>query len=103
MACLIFGIIGAPLGIRRSRSGRSAGIVVALAVFLIYYVLLAGGRNLAEAGTLTPVLAYWLPNGIMALAAVTLAVLKSREISLSPGNRIRGMMRRLVPPKRRIP
>jgi lipopolysaccharide export system permease protein len=31
VACLIFGIIGAPLGIRRSRSGRSSGIAIALA------------------------------------------------------------------------
>jgi lipopolysaccharide export LptBFGC system permease protein LptF len=32
-ACLLFGLIGAPLGIRRTRSGKSAGIAIALLCF----------------------------------------------------------------------
>lgn len=103
VACIIFGIIGAPLGIRRSRSGKSAGFVVALVVFLIYYVLLAGGRNLAEAGTVSFVAAYWLPNAIMALAALLLAFLKGREISFSLAALVRRIIRPAFSRRKRIP
>lgn len=81
-ACLVFGLIGAPLGIRQSRSGRSAGVAIALIVFLVYYILLAGGRNLAETGTLTPAAAYWIPNALMTVAALALVYLKGRDFSV---------------------
>ncbi len=82
-ACLIFGLIGAPLGIRKSRSGKSAGIAIALLVFLIYYVFLAIGMNLSKTGQLAPVLAYWIPNLVMALLSIVFLVKKGREIDFS--------------------
>jgi lipopolysaccharide export system permease protein len=81
-ACLIFGLIGAPLGIRRSRSGKSAGIAIAFMVFLVYYILLAGATNLAETGTVRPLLAFWIPNGLMAVASVFFVIKKGRDINL---------------------
>lgn len=79
-ACLILGLIGAPLGIRRSRSGKSAGVAIALLVFLIYYIILGSATNLAETGMLRPVLAYWVPNCMMAAAAVLFVAIKGQEI-----------------------
>lgn len=82
-ACLIFGLIGAPLGIRKSRSGKSAGIAIALLVFLIYYIVLAIGMNLSKTGQLAPALAYWIPNLIMALLSIVFLFKKGREIDFS--------------------
>jgi lipopolysaccharide export system permease protein len=82
-ACLIFGLIGAPLGIRKSRSGKSAGIAIALLVFLIYYVFLAIGMNLSKTGQLAPALAYWIPNLVMALLSIVFLIKKGREIDFS--------------------
>lgn len=79
-ACLLFGLIGAPLGIRRSRSGKSAGVAIALLVFLVYYILLATGTNLSNTGKLSPVIAYWMPNVLMTLGAVILVFTKGQEI-----------------------
>ncbi|HUJ17994.1 MAG TPA: LPS export ABC transporter permease LptF [Nitrospirota bacterium] len=79
-ACVLFGLIGAPLGIRRSRSGKSAGIVVALLVFLVYYILLASGTNLANTGRLSPAVAYWMPNALMTIAGGLLVFKKGREL-----------------------
>ena len=79
-ACLIFGLIGAPLGIRRARSGKSAGIAIALLVFLLYYIVLATGMNLSETGKLPPVLAYWIPNFFMAFLAAMFVIKKEKEI-----------------------
>ncbi len=78
-ACLLFGLIGAPLGIRRTRSGKSAGIAIALLVFLIYYILLATGTNLSNTGKLSPVIAYWLPNVLLTMGAVVLVIKKGQE------------------------
>jgi len=78
-ACLLFGLIGAPLGIRRSRSGKSAGISMALLVFLVYYMVLAAGTNLSNTGKLSPVIAYWLPNVLMTGAAGMLIYKKGHE------------------------
>jgi lipopolysaccharide export system permease protein len=79
--CLIFGLIGAPLGIRRSRSGKSAGIAVAFMVFLVYYIVLAGATNLAETGTVKPLFAYWIPNVLMAVASALFVIKKGREVN----------------------
>ncbi|HSQ78919.1 MAG TPA: LptF/LptG family permease, partial [Nitrospirota bacterium] len=78
-ACLLFGLIGAPLGIRRSRSGKSAGIIMALLVFLVYYMVLAAGTNLSDTGKLSPAVAYWLPNVLMTAAAGVLVYKKGHE------------------------
>ena len=79
-ACILFGLIGAPLGIRRSRSGKSAGVSVALLVFLIYYMFLAAGTNLSDTGKLSPAIAYWLPNVLMTVAAGMLVYKKGHEV-----------------------
>jgi len=87
-ACLVFGIIGAPLGIRRSRSGKSAGIAIALLVFLIYYIIVGGATNLAETGIFPPLLAFWLPNIVIALASLLFVFKKGHEVSLGLGHAI---------------
>jgi lipopolysaccharide export system permease protein len=87
-ACLILGLIGAPLGIRRTRSGKSAGIAVAIAVFLIYYVILGTATNLAENGKIRPLTAYWAPNFAMFAASLLFVVFRARELNFMVGSRI---------------
>jgi len=71
--CLILGIIGLPLGLMRRAKGRSWGIALSIAVFMIYYILLFVSDSLGETGKLNPVLAMWIPN--MVLGATTLILL----------------------------
>ena len=87
-ACIILGLIGVPLGIRRSRSGKSAGVAIALMVFLVYYIIFGTATNLAATGTFRPALAYWIPNCVMALAAGIFVFIKGREVDFMIGNRI---------------
>jgi lipopolysaccharide export system permease protein len=87
-ACLIFGLIGAPLGIRKNRSGKSAGIAIALLVFLIYYMILGSAANLAQTGTTSPLLAFWVPNILMAMFAWVFVVKKANDVNLMIWNRI---------------
>ncbi|HEX9020469.1 MAG TPA: LPS export ABC transporter permease LptF [Nitrospirota bacterium] len=87
-ACLILGLLGAPLGIRKSRSGKSAGVAVAVAVFLGYYIILGAATNLAETGTLRPGLAYWIPNGLLMAAAAVFVIKKGHEINFMIGSSV---------------
>jgi len=87
-ACLLFGLIGAPLGIRKSRSGKSAGIGLALLVFLVYYMVLAAGTNLSDTGKLSPAVAYWLPNVLMTIAALGLVIKKGQEYDFGIASRL---------------
>lgn len=93
-ACLLFGIMGAPLGIRRSRSAKSVGITIALGVFLAYYVLLGAGKSLAEAGALSPAAAYWIPNALMAVAAALMTFIRGHEIDMGIMHMVIALFRR---------
>ncbi len=87
-ACLVFGLVGAPLGIRRSRTGKSSGILIAIAVFLGYYIVMGSSKNMAEAGVVSPAVAYWVPEAIITFAAIAVIYKKGREIDFGITNRI---------------
>jgi lipopolysaccharide export system permease protein len=95
-ACLVFGLIGAPLGIRKSRTGRSAGIAVSILVILVYYLILGTAARLADSGAVSPATATWVPNGLITVAAVALVVKKGNEIYFGIGPRISALVRRLA-------
>ena len=61
-SCLVFGLVGAPLGLRSPRSGKLSGLVWALPIMLGYYVLFNSMSSLATGGSVSPLLAAWLPN-----------------------------------------
>jgi lipopolysaccharide export system permease protein len=61
-SCLIFGLVGAPLGMRSPRSGKVSGAVWALPIMLGYYVIYMTMSNAAQGGGVPPILAAWLPN-----------------------------------------
>ncbi len=73
-ACLVFGLIGLPLGIVNRRGGRAAGFTVSIGIVLLYYALLATGEARAIEGRMSPGLAMWLPNLLLlAFGAYALA------------------------------
>ncbi|MEO8585101.1 MAG: LptF/LptG family permease [Acidobacteriota bacterium] len=73
-ACLVFGLIGLPLGIVNRRGGRAAGFAVSIGIVLLYYALLAIGEARAIEGRMSPGLAMWLPNVLLlAFGAYALA------------------------------
>ncbi len=77
-ACLLFGLVGAPLGIKSSRSGKSGGFVLALLIIIIYYIGLISGQNLGKGGQIPPLIAVWIPN-IMILALASYMMYKVQK------------------------
>ncbi|MBE0617615.1 MAG: LptF/LptG family permease, partial [Proteobacteria bacterium] len=81
-SCLVFGLLGASLGLHHSRAGRSRGVTLCLVVLLAYYALLTAGRTLGRGGALPPELAMWLPNLLLGGLAVYAFLRKNREAPL---------------------
>jgi hypothetical protein len=64
VACVVFVLIGAPLGMRVRRAGPGVAFV-SVGFFLFYYLCLVGGEELANRLLLPPWLAMWLPNLVL--------------------------------------
>jgi lipopolysaccharide export system permease protein len=63
IACIVFALIGAPLGIIARRGGIGPGTVYSLGFFAIYWVCLIGGENLAvQRLAIPPALSMWACN-----------------------------------------
>jgi lipopolysaccharide export system permease protein len=73
LACLVFMLIGAPLGMLFSGGSRLLGFLIGfLTVLLVYYPLIAVGEALSESGVPRPGIAMWLGNATLALLALPL-------------------------------
>lgn len=61
-ACILFVLVGCPLGIltRGGNFGMSAAI--SLACYVTYWITLIGGEKLADRGLLDPLYAMWMGN-----------------------------------------
>jgi len=70
--CLIFVLVGFPLGIQPKRSGRSSGLIICLAIIFTYYISSIFFEVLGEDGILSPLVAVWLPNVLMTLVGLYL-------------------------------
>ncbi len=81
-ACIVFGLIGIPLGIQPTRSGKSYGFILGILVVLVYYILLTSAEILANKGTLPPVLASWTPNIVLMALGTYLLVKVGNESSI---------------------
>lgn len=71
--CLILGLVGAPLGIKSSRAGKSGGFAISLGVILFYYISLIAGESLGGAGKVYPAIAMWFPNSVILILGLYLS------------------------------
>jgi lipopolysaccharide export system permease protein len=90
-ACLVFVLVGAPLGMRGRRSGIAVSFLSIL-FFVFYYLCLAGGEELADRRILVPWFAMWAPNIVIGAIGVYLT-LQAAELIHRPRR----------PPKRKRP
>jgi len=86
-ACLVFVLVGAPLGIRARRSGMGVAFISIL-FFVFYYLCLAGGEELADRRIVEPWLAMWIPNIVIG-AIGTVLTLQAAEAIQRPRRRPR--------------
>jgi len=73
-APLLFALVGVPLAARRTRGGRSWGVLLCVGLVGAYYGVLTFSSYLALGGALPPGVALWIPNALCAVAGVWLLV-----------------------------
>ncbi len=78
-ACFVFVLIGAPLGIMARKGGIGTGIIYSLAFFVIYWICLIGGENLADRLIISPELAMWASNIIIGVFGVFITIAMVRD------------------------
>lgn len=78
-ASIVFILIGAPLGIKARKGSLGVGITFSVGFFLLYWVFLIGGEELADRQLLSPFLAMWLANIIVGLFGFYLTYRVVRE------------------------
>ncbi|MBA7596703.1 hypothetical protein ES703_03687 [subsurface metagenome] len=71
-ACIVFVLVGAPVGIMARRGGFVVGISLSLGFFVAYWALLIAGEELADRGLLSPLLGMWAPNILLAFTGIFL-------------------------------
>jgi len=90
-ACLVFGLIGLPLGIVTRRGGRAAGFAISVAIVLGYYVLYATGEAKAIEGNVSALLAMWLPNALLLVLGAAALYRSRRDRSVLPAITLPGI------------
>ncbi|MFQ6079389.1 MAG: LptF/LptG family permease, partial [Thermodesulfobacteriota bacterium] len=78
-ACIVFGLMGIPLGLQPRRSGKSYGFIVGIPVVLAYYIIRTLVEIFAYNGTLPPLIVSWTPNLILIALAIYLLVKTANE------------------------
>jgi lipopolysaccharide export LptBFGC system permease protein LptF len=88
-ACLVFGLVGVPLGLQPVRALKSRSFSVSLALIFLYYLLLTAGEAMAKKGAVPPILGLWLPNVVFAALGMALFSSAAREVPLTFGRNVR--------------
>ncbi len=94
-ACIVFVLIGAPLGIMVKRGGIAIGMGLSLGFFVLYWTFLIGGEELADRQYVSPFVAMWSPNILIGGAGVLLVRHMVRETTFISWN----WRKRLIPKK----
>jgi len=78
-ACLVFVLIGAPLGTMMRKGGFGMAAGISLVFFLIYWAFLIGGEKLADRGIISPFIGIWIANILLGILGLFLLIKSARE------------------------
>lgn len=98
-ASIVFVLVGAPLGIMARRGNMGVAISLSIGFFLLFWVFLIGGEDLADRKFMPPFLAMWAPNIIVGSAGLYLTWKAVKETSFINWDRLAGFFKR----KTRLP
>ncbi len=79
-ACIIFVLIGAPLGVMVRKGGFGVAGGISLLFFLIYWSFLIGGEKLSERGFFSPFIGMWAANIVLGIVGIILTIKTNKEV-----------------------
>ncbi len=84
VACLVFILIGAPLGTMTRKGGLGIAATASLIFFLIYWAFLMSGEKLSDNGMLSPFWGIWSANIVLGTLGILFTIRATKErISLN--------------------
>ena len=98
-ACIVFVLIGAPLGIMVRKGGFGVAASISLFFFLLYWAFLIGGEKLAERGFISPFMGMWSANFVIGILGVILIYKTNKEALTLKFN----FIKKLIPKRFRFP
>lgn len=79
IACVVFVLVGVPLGIMSKRGGFGVAASLSFGFFLLYWAFLIGGEKLADRALLSPFWGMWAANILLGVLGVYLTIRIGRE------------------------
>jgi hypothetical protein len=79
VACIIFILLGAPLGVMVRKGGFGMAASISLFFFVIYWAFLIGGEKLADRDMLSPFWGMWSANVFLGIIGVLLLIRAAKE------------------------
>lgn len=80
VACIIFVLLGSPLGIMVRKGGFGVAAGISLFFFLIYWAFLIGGEKLSDRGIISPFWGMWAGNVFFAIVGIILIIRTNLEV-----------------------
>lgn len=93
-ASIVFVLVGAPLGIMARKGGMGVAMSLSIGFFLLFWVFLIGGEDLADRKIMPPSLAMWAPNLIVGTAGLYLTWRAVKETSFINWERLFKLFKR---------
>lgn len=78
-ACVVFVLVGAPLGIMARKGGMTVGLGLSLGFFVLYWAFLIGGEELADRQLISAFWAMWSANILIGGAGIFILIKSARE------------------------
>ena len=79
VACVVFILVGAPLGIMAKKGGMAVGLGLSLGFFVLYWAFLIGGEELADRQLIPAFWAMWSANILIGGAGIYILVKSAKE------------------------
>jgi lipopolysaccharide export system permease protein len=83
-ACIVFALIGAPLGMMVRRGGFGIAATLSLGFFLLYWSFLVGGEKFADRNIISPFVGMWSANILLTALSVFLIRKSQHHALFSP-------------------
>ena len=93
-AIIVLFFVGAPLGAIVRKGGFGAPVVIAALLFMVYFVLITIGDNLAKSGSLSPFVGMWFATAVLTPIAIWLMRAAANDSPLFSFPLIRKIFRR---------
>lgn len=79
VACVVFILLGAPLGVMARKGGMAVGLGLSLGFFVLYWAFLIGGEELADRQIISAFWAMWSANILIGTAGIYILIKSARE------------------------